>query len=187
MKPQLSAFEQQQLAARVRQGDAGAFEQLFRLYYASLVHFAARIVGTFSEAEEVVQKVFVNLWQRHTLWVPQASVTAYLYGAVRNEAIKHAQRRPPTVSLEAAEAIVSESMGVDHQLFEHELAGLVERLVGELPEQRRLIFSLSRDHGLSYAEIAQVLDISIKTVETQMGRALRQLRERVRALWNVSF
>jgi RNA polymerase sigma-70 factor (ECF subfamily) len=78
-------------------------------------------------------------------------------------------------------------MGVDHQLFEHELAGLVERLVGELPEQRRLIFSLSRDHGLSYAEIAQALDISIKTVETQMGRALRQLRERVRALWNVSF
>ncbi|CAM3381386.1 RNA polymerase sigma-70 factor [Rhodothermus bifroesti] len=187
MTPRLSAFEQQQLAARVRQGDAVAFEQLFRLYYAPLVHFAARIVGAFPEAEEIVQKVFVNLWQRRTLWVPQASVAAYLYGAVRNEAVKYCQRRPMAASLEAAETLTAESLDPDLQLLGNELAGLIERLVSELPQQRRLIFSLSRDHGLSYAEIAQALGISIKTVETQMGRALRQLRERLKTLLNVSF
>ncbi len=179
-------MEDQQLAARVRQGDVAAFEQLFRLYYAPLVHFAVRMVPALSEAEEIVQRVFVSLWRRRAVWSPHVSVAAYLYGAVRNEALKYCQRQRPTVSLEDIENTVSGSVCPDQQLLAGELADLVEQWLSELPTQRRLIFSLSRDHGLSYAEIAQVLGISIKTVETQMGRALRQLRERLQAWLNVA-
>ncbi|AEN72950.1 RNA polymerase, sigma-24 subunit, ECF subfamily [Rhodothermus marinus SG0.5JP17-172] len=186
MRPGASISEQQELAARVRQGDAVAFERLFRAYYTPLVHFAVHIVGTLPEAEEVVQRVFVNIWRNRAAWAPHVSVAAYLYGAVRNEAVKYSQRRPPAVPLEEAAEMVCDRPHPDQQLVGNDLTELIERLIQELPEQRRLIFTLSRDHGLTYAEIAQSLGISIKTVETQMGRALRQLRERLQAWLNVA-
>ena len=161
----------------IQQGDAAAFEALFRAYYDELYGFAWRYISVSEVAEDLVQGVFVRIWQRRRSWDPRA-VKSYLYGAVRNEALRYLKHEVVVRRWEE-EAHVEEPSPVrtPEQEFGHkELAEAVEGVIEQLPERRRLIFVLHRQHGLSYREIAELLDISPSTVETQISRALDALR-----------
>ena len=169
-----------ELLARIARGDRGAFESLFREHYAALVRFGEGLLRSRELAEDVVQEVLLNLWrQRETVRVDD-SVRAYLFRAVRNRAFN--QIRNERVRREAVPQLVLESreaLAGDSALLETELEAAVRVAIAELPPRCREVFELSRVRGLRYSEIAEALGISIKTVETQMGRALKALRERL--------
>lgn len=168
-----------ELVCQVRAGDEGAFEALFRAYYARLVSFACTNLGSQAVAEEIVQEVFLQIWARRDVWVVERSVAAYLFRAVRNR-ISNVRR---SLRLETAygEDVTRHTdpraaAPSDARLREEEIGVALAQALVRLPERPRQVFLLNRRQHLSYAEIADVLGISVKTVEMHMGRALAQLR-----------
>lgn len=176
----------EELVQRIRRGEKEAFETLYRAYFFDLCEFTYRYVRLPAVCEEIVQDLFLNIWRRRDNLSPKGSIRSYLYKSARNGALdylKHLevqreylknyklekQLEWELLKLESAAGILEEEEGV-------ELSEAVRSAIASLPDQRRTIFLLSREDGLTYREIAEVLDISVKTVETQMGRALATLR-----------
>jgi len=175
-----------ELMEHIRRGDRYAFEKLFREWYPRLCYFASRYVGSTDISRDVVQEVFIRLWDRREEIDIQFSVKAYLYRAVKNQALSHLRSTKQEMALheipEKEDASESSYLLDDESLFgSKNFSKLIWREVEELPEQRRTIFVLYRKHGLSYKEIAAVLGITRKTVENQMGRSLMFLRQRLQA------
>ncbi len=180
------AADDRALAERLCAGDLAAFEAIFRRYFKPLCAFAYGVVRSPETAEELVQDTLFRIWEIRESLELHTSLKSYLYKATQNRALQHlaharVARRfeertraewPHTVEPQARES-------TDDRVHAEELATAVERVVAELPERCRQAFLLSREHHLSYTEIAQVMGISAKTVELQIGRALRTLRERL--------
>ena len=168
------------LLDRLRSGEQQAFDAVFRAHYAHLVTFAYGILRDRAAAEDAGQEVMLELWRRRSELVIQESLRAYLLRATRNRALN--QIRHAKVQRNAEPHLVGEdsiSATGDGKLVAAELRSALTAAVAELPPACREVFQLSRAHGLRYAEIASTLDISVKTVESQMGKALRHLRTRL--------
>jgi RNA polymerase sigma-70 factor (ECF subfamily) len=164
---------------RIRSGDQSVFEALFRDYYARLCGYALKFVADTDQAEEIVQDLFCNLWDKKESRDIMTSVEAYLFRAVRNACFNHLKhlkiRYRHTESVKETAPAVSESV---HESLEFlELAEMIEKAVEGMPPERKKIYILSRQEGLKYKDIAEKLNISVKTVENQMGKALKYLRE----------
>ena len=169
----------------VQEGDYVAYRELFTRYYYLLCTYAMRVVAGREVAEEVVADVFVKLWKNRDQIEVHTSFEAYIYRAVRNQALDYLKlklhrvyEREPLESIQWNLAYADHYSPADELVF-NEFYDRVEGHISDLPRQCQLIFRLSREEGLRYREIADQLKISIKTVETQMGRALKVLRERV--------
>lgn len=167
---------------RLHQGDEQVFEQFFRTYYQRLCNYANTILGDIDEAEEMVQTAFFNLWEKRTSIEVHTSLKSYLYRAVYNSSlnrVKHlkVQRKHDDWYRQTTSSEHDNAAGC---LIESELNGLIQRSVGQLPPQCQTVFRLSRFENLSYAEIAEQLNISVKTVENHMIKALRILREKLK-------
>ncbi|MCE6990568.1 RNA polymerase sigma-70 factor [Dyadobacter sp. CY323] len=189
-KPVQSVYTQKNLLENlfgkvVATGDYNAFRELFTHHYRSLCNYAMRVVVTREIAEEVVSDVFVKLWKNREQIEVHTSFQAYIYRAVRNQALDYLKlrvhRQNERESLESVQWNLSHA---DHfspadELSFNEFYTHVEGCIQALPRQCQLIFRLSREEGLRYRDIAEKLEISVKTVETQMSRALKVLRERV--------
>jgi len=167
------------LVRRVRLGDEAAFEQIFRTYYVRLVSFARTGIDSQDLAEETVQEVFLHIWMRRESWVVERSLAAYMFRAVRNR-ISNARR---SLKLEtcynadiARETDGGPDVPCDGRLREAEIEAALAKAVALLSDRARQVFLLSRRQHLTYAEIAEVLGIGVKTVEMHMARALSQLR-----------
>jgi len=166
------------LLDRLRQGDSTAFDAIFRAWYGPLVGTAERMLRDRAVAEELVQDVMLELWRRRETLDPGGSPQAYLFQATRNRVLNHLRHR--TIEQRSEPELRAESSTAppaDAQVGEEELDVAVQRAIQALPDRCREVFELSRVHGLRYAEIASTLGISVKTVEAQMGKALRLLRE----------
>jgi len=169
-----------ELLARLRQSDQAAFDTLFRAWYPALVRFADGMLRDRAAAEEVAQEAMLELWRRREQLDADGSARAYLFQATRNRAlnqIRHARVRERGAAQLAPASEAAPS--AQARLEEAELERAVRDAVRTLPERCREVFELSRLHGLRYAEIATTLGISVKTVEAQMGKALRVLRARL--------
>jgi RNA polymerase sigma-70 factor, ECF subfamily len=167
------------LIRRIRAGDERALEAVFRAHYQAMCAVVRRIVFAPDIAEELVQDVFLRLWAKRETLSEIDSLRTYLYRAARNTALNHLRRRKLENAFEEKETAKGEpaaSEATDDSATADELAGAVREAIGRLPDRCREIFLMSRDGGLTYGQIASELGISIKTVETQMGRALRSLR-----------
>jgi len=168
------------LLDRLRDGDRDAFDALFRTYYGRLVGLAGSMLRDAAAAEEIAQDVMLELWRRREALTLTASVQAYLFRATRNRALNYlrhqriAQRAEPFAADEMAPAPPA-----DRETVQGEIDAALRDAVAALPARCREVFELSRVHGLAYLEIAEAMDISVKTVEAQMGKALRALRERL--------
>ena len=158
--------------------DEAVFEQVFKTYFKSLHAYACTITKEEASAEEIVQQVFVKLWERSEGLSISGSVAAYLYRAVYNESLnylKHHKIR--AVDKQYVEhSMKNENEHAGKKLSLKELEGKLTQALNELPEQCRTIFQMSRFEELRYKEIADRLNISVKTVENQMGKALKLLR-----------
>jgi RNA polymerase sigma-70 factor (ECF subfamily) len=167
------------LIKKVQRGDTLTFERLFRSYYASLCDYAQKFVKNPQAAEDQVQEVFVKIWEIRKDWNPQGTIKAYLYTAVRNQSLNYLKHKKIVDEWKQKEALsdtpIPFSPTEKRANFE-EMNKWLQEAIQKLPEKRREIFELSRNHGLTYMEISKTLGISVKTVETQMGRSLRHLR-----------
>ena len=174
-------------ADRIRHGDYAGFEALYRAHYKGLFAFVLHYVRVPETAEELVQDLFLKLWQQRKDWDSGGNVKAYLYAAARNNALKHLRHRKVERwwQREAKREGEAVAESPEATLRCKEVAEAVQRAIEEMPERRRLVFTLSRYHHLSYAEIATALDLSVNTVENQMVRALKHLRLRLNALRSV--
>lgn len=176
-----SPFLEKQWTRRVRErGDRDAFKKIFRAYYKRLHGFAKSYVGNIQEAEDIVQSVFLNIWAQRESWNPSISLKSYLFNAVKNEAL-NVLRHKRVVDDTEDDVIrkfkeLKESNTNKKGVEAEELRQDIEEAIDDLPPRCRQIFMLSRKSGLTYNEIAQVLDLSIGTINTQMGRALKRLR-----------
>jgi RNA polymerase sigma-70 factor (ECF subfamily) len=170
------------LIKKIQRGDKLAFESLFRSYYASLCDYAQKYVRHPQAAEDQVQEVFVKIWEIRKDWNPQGTIQVYLYTAVRNQSLNYLKHKKIVDKWKQKEtlnkATIQFSQAEEKTDLEEMNKWLLEA-IQKLPEKRREIFELSRDHGLTYVEISKTLGISVKTVETQMGRSLRHLRNRL--------
>jgi len=173
-------LSEQELLARLRAGDADAFDAIFRSLYPPLVGLAEGMLRQRAVAEETVQDVMLELWRRRESLVLEESLRAYLFRAVRNRALNHLRHEKVERRGEPFAAGESSSPpSAQDALEEEEIDAALREAVGALPERCREVFELSRVRGLRYAEIAAAMGISVKTVEAQMGKALRLLRERL--------
>lgn len=174
-----SSNEKLELVERIRSGDHIAFETLFNKYYSRLCVFSNSYVKSLDIARDVVQEVFIKIWNNREEFHISQSLKAYLYMAVRNQSLNFLQQRKQKQRLEERlkkQQDLNDEIKQD-EFNTEELTEKVWKLVEQLPERRRTIFILYRKHGLSYLEIAEVMDIARKTVENQMGKSLKFLRE----------
>ncbi|UII24265.1 RNA polymerase sigma-70 factor [Fulvivirga ligni] len=163
----------------IKAGDEKAFEHLFRANYAGMCGYAMKYLEEKEQAEEVVQDVFMHFWDKRTALEVSGSLEAYLFRSVRNACLnklKHARVRLQYAAAQEHEEKYKEGQMVDG-VVELELQEKIEECIGQLPPERQKIFLLSREEGLKYREIADQLKISVKTVEAQMGKALKFLKE----------
>lgn len=168
----------------VRNGREDAFEAMFDAYYERLYAFAAGFVGSKGDAREVVHDVFVKIWQRREQWEVNRSLKAYLYQATRNQALNYVERRERRHAVEhtmedSRKPVQSTRRTAEDALRLTELAEAIWAAIDSLPERRRTTFVLHRQHDMTYSEVAEVMGVSKKTVEHQMGHALKALRNEV--------
>lgn len=175
-------MDDRELLERIRGGDEAAYDTVFRTWYAPLVRVAGALLKDSDAAEEVAQEVMVELWRRRHVMDTGVTLRAYLLRSVRNRALNHLRHlRVRRETTGAVEALYDEPVASDQPVVAKELAAAMKIALDELPPRCREVFDLSRVHGLKYAEIAESLGISQKTVEAQMGKALRVLRARLAA------
>ena len=172
--------------ARIRQGDARAFEAVFRAYYAPLVAFAFQYLRDAAAAEDVVQEVFGALWASHAKLQISTSLRAYLYTAVRNRALNLRKHDAVVEAWERDEAapdvreLHPEPEMPDEILDEQERNQLLASAFEALPERQRQVMRLRWTEELSYAEIAEAVGISVKGVEKHLSRGLAALKSACR-------
>lgn len=177
--------EDRELYFKLKEGDERAFQTLFRKYYSAMCHFANQFLSDSELAEEIVQDMFVKIWEKRSVLNIETSVKHYFFRSVRNHClnqIQHDKIRKQYASkvLEAAQ----QEMDTGQYFLEVDLIQRIEKSIDALPPKRKEIFRLSREQGLKYKEIAETLDISVKTVEAQMGLALKYLREELKDFSN---
>jgi len=157
--------------------DKTAFEQLFRKFFPALMAFSKKILVDEDDAREVVHAVFINLWEKRDSLDTGKSLKSYLFSSVHNRSLNVIRDRKKFSDEEMPE--IASEQDVQSQLESMELEEKIREVIASLPEKCREIFELNRFEGLKYGEIAQKLDISVKTVENQMSKALKILREKL--------
>lgn len=169
------------LVNRIQEGDKEAFEKLFHKYYARLCVFSNTYVKSIDTSRDVVQDVYIRIWDNRENFEISQSLKAYLYQAVRNQSLNYLEKNRQKLRLQnmLSRQLEIESAENEGKLNTEELTEKIWKLVDQLPERRRTIFILYRKHALSYKEISEVMDISRKTVENQMGRSLKFIREQL--------
>lgn len=175
-----------ELVEKIIAGNHTAFEILFKTYSQRLIYFSRRYVLDKQIAENIVQDVFLRIWQNKGNLDPAKNIQSYLFTAVKNESLK--QLRHLSVEKQQQENVSRLSvveLNPDEAIDKNELRGELNKALNNLPLKCREIFTMSRFDQLKYSEIADILGISIKTVETQMGRALKKLREQLAHLISI--
>jgi RNA polymerase sigma-70 factor (ECF subfamily) len=170
--------EDRELYLKLRDGDERAFQALFRKYYSAMCHFANQFLADTEVSEEIVQEMFVKIWEKRSVLNIETSVKHYLFRSVRNHCLNQIQHEK--IKKQYASKVLelaNQEINPDDCFLEVDLIHRIEKSIESLPPKRREIFRLSREQGMKYKEIAETLDISVKTVEAQMGLALKYLRE----------
>ncbi|HLO57352.1 MAG TPA: RNA polymerase sigma-70 factor [Bacteroidales bacterium] len=162
--------------------DLQSFESMFRQYYQMLCAYAYRFVNDSDTAEEIVQELFYKLWEKKSELQINSSLKSYLYSAVHNRCLKFIEHR--NVETRYRNYYLLHESEVDnepqHSSNARELQGIIDDTLNSLPERCSRIFRLNRYEGLKYNEIALKLSISVKTVEANMGKALKMLRKNLK-------
>lgn len=166
------------LSPNLQPYDDAAFEQLFKLHYKALHAYAFVILKDHAMAEEMVQGMFMKFWERRDLLQISSSIKAYLYKSIYNDCLNHLKHEKIKFKHQeySMNSLPNHSEPASAKVEMNDLKTNLSIAMNDLPEQCRTIFQMSRFEELKYREIADQLGLSIKTVENQMGKALRILR-----------
>jgi len=167
---------------RIKDGDIKTFEYVFRQYYAPLCMYSYSITGQHEASEEIVQELFYILWRDRQDMHILRSVKSYLYGAVRNQSLQYIEHR--NVQSRYKEKVLYQNRTVHDetphdQLEYRELEKVINHTLKKMPERRLIIFRMHRYEGKKYKEIAEIMSLSIKTIEAEMTKAYQTLRHEV--------
>lgn len=168
-----------ELIKAIRLSDQAAFKVLCQIYYDLLYRFLWRKTRDEETAKDLVQELFLNVWKIRANLEESQSLKAYLYRSANNLAINHLKKKALRQARLVDNAAVEQIAGTDERSDFQEYA---EDALHGLPEEQRLVFMLNKFEGLKYAEIAELLQISVKTVESRMSKALKMLREKLQHL-----
>jgi len=166
----------------LRDGEEGAFTEIYNRYWAVLFNVAANKTGSLAEAEELVQDLFLDIWNRRTTIDITSNLRAYLAVALKYRVINLLARRQRKARFEqyAGKKMSIADSSTEQWLGFHELNERISRLVAELPDKCRIVYQLRKEIGYSQREIAVHLQISEKAVEAHVSRALKALRTGIR-------
>ena len=162
----------------IRQGNERVYETVFRKHYQALCNYACGILKDMDDAEEVVQSIFLKLWEQRESIEINVSLKSYLYRAVHNTCLnrlKHLKIQD-TYRQYVGDYLEETFDSATEIMDKVELENRIENALEKLPEQCKIIFKMSRFEELKYQEIANKLGLSIKTIENQIGKALRIMR-----------
>jgi len=174
-----SLFADDQLWLKLREGEKQALEQIFHRYYDMLVRFVTPMLKDQEKARDLVQDLFYRLWTKREKIEINTSVKAYLFMACRNQALNTLKREQRMVWTDSEEEMEKQSgleENTETRIKEKDLQKQLSKALEAIPPKCRQVFELSRFEHHSYKEIADILDISVKTVENQMSKALQILR-----------
>ena len=174
------AVKDKQLMTQVVTGDLNAFEMVFRDYYKPLVRYGNTFLRDTDETEDVVQQVFVSLWEKRTQLDIHTSIRAVLYKAVQNACLNRIKHQKVRSAYAEEQKLTQQNEHSSNPLQVDELNQRILVAIGNMPEQCGRIFKMSRFEQLRYQEIADQLGLSVKTVENQMGKALKIVREELK-------
>lgn len=176
------------LFERIKRGDQFAVKELFRRHYSGLCRFTYRLVHSREDVEDIVEGVFERIWLNREKLNLNQSIKSYLFKAVQNQAFDFLRRKENKNSVLSERfrsgdgedfAVMSYSDPVQ-DMIDKDLATAISEAIKRLPHKCKLVWTLNRQEGLAYSEIADVLDISERTVENQIVRALKRLRKELK-------
>ena len=168
------------LLSQVKSGNTQAFESIFKTYYNTLAGYGKTIVKDPDEAEDIVQQVFISVWEKRSTIEIHTSFRAMLYRAVYNSCLNRIKHNEVKRNYAREIQLTSSSSFSQEDVQHKELQKKINDAIDQLPEQCGKIFKMSRFDYLKYQEIADKMGLSVKTVENQMGKALKLLRENMK-------
>ncbi|MDT3401619.1 RNA polymerase sigma-70 factor [Mucilaginibacter terrae] len=172
-----AAINDNELAVMLRQGSNAAFEEIYRRYWDKLFNSAHKRLADFELCEEVVQDIFVKLWEKRELLSISTGLSNYLHTAVKYSVIDYYRKRltqDAFISVQLASPLADTS--TEDNVILNDLKRYLETLIGQLPDKCRSVYQLSRAEHKTNKEIAAILNISEKTVEGHLTKALQALR-----------
>jgi RNA polymerase sigma-70 factor (family 1) len=173
----------QDIKERIALGDEKAFRQLFDCFAPKLIQFALAIVREKDGATEVVDEVFVKIWKQKEQTPHIKNLKVYLYSAVKNTALNYLAARARAAVTEPFDFVavqLQDEQCPEQQLITAEIFKKIRQAVEELPPRCKIIFKLVREDGLKYKEVAEILNVSINTVDAQMVIAVKRISEKVK-------
>ncbi len=176
----------EKIVTGIKKGDTSAFQQLYEMFYNRLFLYAVSYVNNSETASDIVQELFLHLWQKHATIEIKSSVSSYLFRAIHNRSIQHLRHKQvsdkfnelQSLRLKEAELVYHFESDFIHPSVEfEEIHSIILATWESLPEKTKKIFALSRQENLKNTEISERLSIDIKTVEYHMKKALKLFRD----------
>jgi len=168
-----------QILKQLKQGRSKIINYLFDLYYVDLCKYAFKLTEKKEIAEEIVQDIFIYLWEKRDTINIESSVKNYIFRAVKNKSLNYFKSKYAKISFQENLADKDHPVinDTDSSILYNELSKITKMAIDALPERCALIFRLSRNFNMTYKEIAKNLNISVKTVENQIIKALKRIRK----------
>lgn len=168
------------LVLELKQGSHAAFRQIFDRYQAKLLYYTTAVVKTESTGKDIVQETFIRLWTNRKKLDPDQSLSGYLHTIARNLALNHLKRaaydhelrQDIWTTIENSQQLILD----EEKMFAVECSRLIQEAIERLPPQRKLVFQLSRQKGMTHEDIGVKLGISKNTVKNQLVFALKEIR-----------
>ena len=175
-------MNERKLILGLKRGDHDSYETLFKLYYAKFVNFADAIIKDRNAAKDIVQDAFIKIWANRARLDENQVLQNYIYVIVKRLILLYLRDHRPAESLdsEVAQKLQSTAWGgQDLIVIANETRNRMQDIIARMPAQRRTVFAMSRNQGMTNKQIAEALQISVKTVERHMTLALAELRENI--------
>lgn len=185
MNKSYEKIEDAELIALIKNDEIPAYEFLFRTWYTPLFRFCLKFVRIDEIAEELVQEVFIYLWEKREILELKSSVKSYLFTAVKNKSYDYLKSKYAKTAFQSELLDYEQPMVklVEEEIENKELVGIIRDGINQLPEKCRIIFTMSREGGMTYNEIAEELNISPKTVKAQIGIGIQKLKGYLGTYW----
>lgn len=178
----MSINDERGLLKKLKSGDTKAFDILYNTYHKKLFAFILKFTKNWHDSEDLLQKIFVIIWQKRENINENKSFNSYLFTIARNEIYDLLNKK---VIFEFHDDFIKNiTEKIDDGIREKEIVEEVYKLIQQLPEQRRKIFLMSREKGYTYIQIAEILNISENTVDTQIRNSLNYLRKKLPQIIN---
>ncbi len=172
----MNQFQTETYAKEIRLGNRLAFSDFFRNHHDQMVRYSMQFVHDKDDAMDIVQEVFIKLWNKRENLDPDRSLLAYLYASIRNRSLNFL-RDHSSKTEQLTEEIPDDDLQTEHQ--DSPLLNELNKYINELPDRQREAFELSRFEGLQHDEIAEVMDVSARTVNNHIVTALKTLRDQL--------